>query len=584
MNRDNIIIDAFTGNTKEQYYQMLEDCNGMIYLYNNGSISIHYIIDILLKNNLILTEKIINEYIDDNQKKISKETLYNSKNVHDYFKNLYTINKKHPFSENQIKKLLTLKIINPKYLLLLIEHYPNIIKTSKNKLISKGVYKPYLNILTQKQFDNLILNKHCKFDYNDFLNIINNKIINEKHYTDYCNKDYKMGITIDDINIIVHFAKLYGLDYYKLRKIFNNIKDISIINILIDNFPDEKNKIFIHIQNDYCKLKMINDISDKNLVLKSFGFFSYLSKNNLEYIKNLIPNNYDKILYQYDGDYNTNIFKYLIFTGFVPNQKTLEMLCKQRQNSHTMEIFEELINKYKLLPNVKCMVNLLNIIGYINNNVSNYGFNSSRIKDHLIICDKILYKIMEYKITIDDKIIKCAIKNNLNKYVDIFLQNYLGNDKTILISAIENKMMIKDIEKYGFTYDDEFYNLCHMNNFMSDEYLEKFKKINKIYELRYLFSCKKLETIKSFMEKNNLYPDTYCIDNTIFNLDDGVFNYVFEKEFNFSIHCLNMFAIKNRMSKERLIQRMTEVTDMIYNNKLTKYLTIEEMSKSFTTR
>lgn len=582
MNKDNIIIDAFIGNEKEIYYQMLENYGGYLQFDNIGHVCIHYVIDVLLKNNLKLTEIIINEYIDINPIKKSELFLYNSRNVNNYSRNLYTINNIYPFSENQIKKILTSKIINTKYLSLLVENFPNIIKIYKNKLISQGVYKPYLDNLTQKQFDNLILNKYCKFDYNDFLNIINNKIINEKHYTDYCNKDYKMGITIDDINIIVHFAKLYGLDYYKLRNIFNYIDDIFIVDIIEDNFPDEKNKIFMHMKNNSCKLKKINDISDKNVVLKSFGFFSYLNKNVLEYIKNVVPDNFEKIIHQ--GNNNINIYKYLIFTGFVPNQNTLEILCKQYQNCHTVEIFEELINKYKLVPNIKCMINLLNKIGNINNISSNNIRGHSIIKNDLISCDKIFYKIMEYKITIDEKIIKCAIENNLNKYIDIFLQNYLGNDKTILISAIENKIMIKDIEKYGFAYDDEFYNLCHMNNFMPDEYLEKFKKINKIYELRYLFSCKKLETIKLFMENNNLYPDTYCIDNTIFNLNENVYYYVFEKEFNFSIHCLNMFRLINKLRKERLIQRMTEVTDMIYNNKLTKYLTIEEMSKSFTTR
>lgn len=567
---DELIIAIFTSSDANYYYDMATKNNAYSVTLRtigktNTSPTTNRIFNVLLTNNINIPKKYINQYINYCLNELSKSYNHAYGDICEIFYNLHLLHKKYQLSEENIDIIKNSNKIHPHYFGLILLSFPHYCKKMKTLLIKKSIYKPFIDKITQNQFDSIINNPYVRFTYQDFIEITKNKTIHMSHFKKYCEKDYSNPkyITNDDIEIIVHMVKIFGLNFDILKNVINFVGER-----LMHEYPDKKEIIYKNItKKDVFKaIKLENVLDDKNIILKYLGLNVHIYNYMLTYILQNYPQSEHAI-----KNYNFNIYKFLTSNNFVPNQKTLEIICKFSHDNYSLLLFDDLVEKYKFVPNYECLKNLIKY--YVSNDEKYSECNN----------ENIFNKIMKYKITIDNDIVMIAIKNKYPK-INELINNCINIDKNIGIELIKNKIFIEDMERVGMKYDEELYYYCHIHNFFPDEFINKFTIEPNIIKMRHKYANDKLINIIKFIEKHNLYPDVYCVDNSVINKNRDVMTYLINNKFRFSIHCLNLFHKVLYVNNGKDMDKMIIVSDYIYKNKYFEELNYLQMSAQFSKR
>lgn len=115
------------------------------------------------------------------------------------------------------------------------------------------------------------------------------------------------------------------------------------------------------------------------------------------------------------------------------------------------------------------------------------------------------------------------LNKTYNIYKKEFKSNYTTEKMMILFDrgfvpdcddikfSVKNKKEIPMIETFGVTLDNEFLKLCQENTFYPKY---GFKCISpEMLELQSLCASKNLPKIRAFLKKNNIVPDSICMES-----------------------------------------------------------------------
>ena len=439
----------------------------------------------LLNGNYTLEANTIKEYfingIDENimndYKIFEKQNVFND----DCLNNLLT--------SQFMKRHTSIEFVN------MTEKFTSLINImlSKGAAVTTSIIENYINstIIIQSPFTNI---------FNHLLNNINKSTITENDIIKWMNimrtKDipfmayYKINI----INLI-HITKMYTCD------ILNNIM----------KYPDMHG-------NNTLPLSNISEL------LETMRHFNYViidvnNKNNMETIRNM-----NKEITNYD------FFRLFLHHGVEPNINTMEAIIPLWSKLSKLTVFgttnvnyeymDELINKYKIYPNKKCLdcavMNVLNI------NMIKELLNYKIIPDEHTI-NSFIFGINIYRQYFVQKILEAGYPY-LKEVTELLIRYGL----IINIEIVRNLFpyyQVQNLERFNIPYDDNIYYLCHKYNIWPREYITKFTIDQNIMKLREMFAKhNNHDNILKFMKKYNLKPDRYCIENLcVYSIHDALF-------------------------------------------------------------
>lgn len=359
------------------------------------------------------------------------------------------------------------------------------------------------------------------------------------------------------ILIALHMVRTFGFHWDILKKILDKK---LFIEKLLEEYPDKLLDVFENMArfNRISWIDKFNIVNDGNYLLENIGFKInyYLHKDD----------KFEKYVENKELDF----YKYLIDNNFVPDQNTLEIYCKHIVGYGDDKLFDNLIKLPSIYPNNICAKNL----------VENYKYNkSSFIVDEI---NKYIDKILIHKIDVDDELLKIYMIPSFNNIFNKLMLFYTGNNKQILIKAIENKIIIENIENFGMKYDNELYYYCHKYDFFPDCYDKKFTIDKNILLLRNMCKTNKLDVIINFIKTHNLELDFYCADNSILNNDYKVMQHMIKNNYHFSFVALKMISKiknihKNTINVSNVINSVSDLIDDIpeCENKYINYMAQE---------
>ncbi len=260
--------------------------------------------------------------------------------------------------------------------------------------------------------------------------------------------------------------------------------------------------------------------------------------------------------------------------------KHLEWACKAKTN---MSIIQKIIFN-KVIPNEKCILNafaiqsteivelLLQYGGELTLTCLNYACLINH-QGFLGLCLTSGLKPCKQNFT---SIFQSATKNsdNLSGSVNMLIAHGYQIDYDDLLTATEHSILIKNIDRYKFTFDDNFFTKCINSGF--------YPQYPVVYPIRCLHEeCKKvtrcsilLVNVKTLI-KNGLKPDTECIKNAC----NGRSNYELIKLLIKhggvpDISCLKILAIG---IGNRPMQYLADIVDKVYQNQANITLTAKDI-------
>lgn len=191
---------------------------------------------------------------------------------------------------------------------------------------------------------------------------------------------------------------------------------------------------------------------------------------------------------------NLDIYKFFRSLNVIPDNATFEIACK----IGNYDIFKNCIDEFKFVPSKYHLQLILQ-------NVKQ----SNIIND--ILCYKIIPNHEEFEILIgkdwDSNIFELLVKYGLQ----------IKNDN--VYCALKKGIEINELERFGIEYDNQLYYHCHISGFLPKSYISKFKIDKGILGLRILCNTREtsIDVITSFMEKNNVKLDRYCMEHAARN-------------------------------------------------------------------
>lgn len=179
----------------------------------------------------------------------------------------------------------------------------------------------------------------------------------------------------------------------------------------------------------------------------------------------------------------------------IPSFETLKVMCK---NAY-IDSFDDFMSTYKIEPTKECL-----------DLCATQGHKEMILK---LIC----YKMNPDKDTFDNLVSGCSdsMDDDGRDAIELLIKNGFNITFDEIEKLISKKMCLTDLSRFNIPYDEKLYFACFKHNYFPEEYSNKFVIDPKILKLRDMCTKKiKIETLKTFMRKNNVKPDKYCVDNT----------------------------------------------------------------------
>ena len=440
-----------------------------------------------------------------------------------------------------------------------------------------------------------LLNKYIEYNIIESINFI----IDFNELTDFNTKlNKKSKLSDDDLNILNDYLnniqiitnKIYKLsnsniyNYYRL--LFINIKNLFIINNVINDKVNDDYVVINDIDNDYFintdiidydnLLIYYNELNNLNVFLSSpHNILEYLLYNNYKLDNKLIRN----LEYQFSNILKLQIFLYDLYKYLLNNiQESLTDLkgINNYKSLKNYSLDDILIILYKLIKNI-CSIFHDDITDYFYNNLVIYVNNLI-----LLIC---------FENKSEDLSFYCKKENSINKK-EIHKYFYIGLDINKLYEPSNNiikffrekyNILIIDINQDILYYEDniEKYkssieidmdiltnideHLTKLHNYLDNVYIYinddlKYKINNTILILCYIYdnlSNDKSDLIK-FTPKCN-------------GSDDMHINIPFDTMYEYYKNNEDISLLYN---DEEYIEDEDDLSDIIKSNKLQKYLDI----------
>ena len=203
--------------------------------------------------------------------------------------------------------------------------------------------------------------------------------------------------------------------------------------------------------------------------------------------------NVDNIKKDYIHNNKFSLYKFLVYNGAKPDKRTLNLACR---NSVTY-VFEDITQNHKICPDKLCLDVATKFSSW-----------------------EMMEKILNYKILPDrETFIQClnGVTNLLDAKIKLLIEHGLLITLELIELALLKKCHINDLDRFDIPYDNTLYYICYKCDQWPIEYIEKFREHigEEIVEFRMMCKCTKLplEYFKTYIKKNNIRPDRYCLEN-----------------------------------------------------------------------
>lgn len=287
-----------------------------------------------------------------------------------------------------------------------------------------------------------------------------------------------------------------------LEYVIENVNTCSqyCVKRIINELYCSKNKWTPGSEEDLKKIinKLINImvVKDGDILDYNRNTFHLIHNKSNNFIKLLLDKCEDILdINEYDS-YVTNYIKYdvidktqfaeLVKDGFELTEKHLELACL----CNNYGIFQ-IIMKKGTKPNSRCLEYC-----YYNNNI------------------QMIKQLMNNKIFPDENcIIACTVgkssKEEKLKLINGIIENGGRITKDVLKYMIYENINF-DFKRSGIKLDDYLHELCHYYEVYPSCFYDE---ADIVHKMRMLFRNSALPTIKKYMNKYNLKPDIYCLEN-----------------------------------------------------------------------
>lgn len=367
----------------------------------------------------------------------------------------------------------------------------------------------------------------------------------DKSFVDNFSENFKNIRTVEKSTIISLLKKSleYAVFHFKTmpNKIMNNFHRF-IVNV-------EKREIYSAIM--YPKCSNYNYTKILEITIDMFPLDTKKDENILfEILKHSTDgweNNTQKILEKNNLSPTVNIlnmfcdipnslyrkeFCDLLMDTYevIPDQKTLELLVRNKNYYQSGEYIEKMINRYKLNFNLTCLENSLS--GYVG-----CDFIKKILENRVIPTKECYEKLCVYSERMGRSNYQLKMYRDT---VSLLIEYGLLIDEELIMIAIKYNRIIPNHDKYGVKLTEKIYYQIQMG--VGDTYTIDSFKIrdisDNVLKMREKFKSENHRELIRFMKDNKLSPDGYCYKNSMENSDEEVLKIFIKNECVPPIECL----------------------------------------------
>jgi hypothetical protein len=357
---------------------------------------------------------------------------------------------------------------------------------------NKQVPNPDIMIWTKlpkEKIDTYLLNAVLEMDYNGYNELLKIIIPMLKH--GIVPNDQTVRLLCDSFITDVQILKYLAV---------HNLMNHDIIRMLC-----KSGKVFDVLDPEY---KIIITIDIFNIIFECCKFLEpYIDSQTIKKLK--IAYSDDHIAHSINTTSKSNssridtvfsIIKFWQFTGIPANNYTLNLACSRG----LIELVKICIGKYNVIPNNDHLELALRYDTRV--------CHSGMINKH-----EIIKEILVCKVTPDASSFKCLFNNNIfdQAMFNILVKFGLSITFDDIIYALQNLVLIDDLERFNVPYDSKLYYQMFINNVDVVDIIGKFTIDIRVMKLHQL--CKNhsltLEKLKKFMGVHKIRIDRYSIDN-----------------------------------------------------------------------
>jgi hypothetical protein len=339
------------------------------------------------------------------------------------------------------------------------------------------------------------------------------------------------------------------LNYNLSDILFDNI-NIFVPNITFNNkFMDLIN---IKILDDNNMSKFVNYLDD--FFVNSFSRYGHTSKCKMIFNIMYIISYYD-LNFKINTDILKLLTKYILKDDKDLTTKYIYKLCDlcNKQNIPLINLFESicsgygcfiiydyLISKYKIEPNIKCLENLL----MLRHDYFAYDFTPNKLK--------LIEKILDTKMLIDESIIEYIIDDNQkNKIIELLIKYGLPLSKNVVINCIKKHIEIPNINIYNIEFDDEIFEVMHFYKYYPINYIKEFNNTDQIkYRINFVSIYSNYYNSDCEINMNNVTIDKYCWENML-STDSNKASFI-NKDNKYKITYKTLLRIENPVLRYKL--------------------------------
>jgi hypothetical protein len=368
-------------------------------------------------------------------------------------------------------------------------------KIHLNKLINLGLYvnlKDNYDVTIKKiNIEYIVDNKYYKIifkylDYYDMINLLSDMMIIEIFKSQMC----------VDCGQYLHLLNMF-MEKIKIKN--NNILHTVLISFInnetnsINNFL-QLEQIFI---DDINKMLFVDKITSKLSQCQVIKFINIMKNKKISINIDII----NTILKKCDKSIFVPILSIIKQHKIIPNTITLEIISKRFiLENNILNIFEQLIDEYKLHPTIVCLnCQISHIFTAKKLNILDIIF------EHKIIPDKTSFRKL-CQMRIHGMNVKI-----FDQILEILIINGLIIDEQIIKLSIKYNILIHDYQKYDIILTETEYYLCCVKSCWKYDFYKYSNIEKKVLDLRLMFkNNEKTDIIIKFMKDNIIKPDMYC--------------------------------------------------------------------------
>lgn len=313
-------------------------------------------------------------------------------------------------------------------------------------------------------------------------------------------------------------------------------------SLLLSIDTNELDKFILFVKNG---AKLDNEVLNKLIVTRSlFG-------------KRILYNLDSKVSDELDSKYSIkksyiDLVGFILDQGVKPDLTSLRLISKH----NFFHNFKKITEIFKIYPDYQCLIN---------------SFCNSFNKNKLIL------EILNYKFIVNNDVFNALCSCNNLKSIDIKSRleilikfGFIIDLDNIRFSISNGKLEVLDyIDQFNIPWDKELYYILHRYQTFPGDYISKFSNNidQNILVLRDMCRSKRatLDKLKEFINKSNIKPDRYCMENAALN-NPTIFEYfINDLDLEPTMTCLSLISSSIKQ-KERLRIKILEKLEKKYGS------------------